>query len=833
MTSTFLGKWRFSFQWSTEYNNFVVYRPYRSGSYSNLWIHTGPPMRETNIAFVRGADSKLYFQLNNGKYVSCEDFSFRFADTLANAANFSLLGHDNNNPPASFKSQIAVEGTGRFMLHNVGIVWAVFVQDPSLGTFTISQITPSLASVQSKGNGDGYDFGWVDFTGGTLDTVSLIGSDFSNCNLSNFKFLNCVMKKTILNNCNPKGADFSGSVLAGAHLDKVDLTGVLTNAPLPQFYAKPLQPPSADNPRTTLNGSVLKHALLGNDWSMLDFSGTTIVDLTEPVSSEKNPLQVQHSIVTGLNQNRLSDLSLQYAVFEHSVLDNVNLNGADLSSASFIQARMHNTVLSNATLKNAKMTGAQLGSLGQLFDLPAGFESHLKTGPKIDDAIRDQFKQHGFTLSAEATVNTQEEGRVWPLNDVGNRVMYTVRLETTNSSPVLTVYKPGLPASLVNAYMPNAVLTGANLFGVTANNIQFYGGNARVDASAILEEAKLNSSNLSTVNFTQAQLMGTNLSNCHLFNAKFNGARLTRSAAGTVTDLSHSNLQGADFTGAQLYAANLTNAAVAINMPTRFNPKQGGVYLFSLPYTGDNGTLEQYTTELTTAAKTYFSFNPGGDKTAYNKYLDAIKSNDLATLKPPFQRKGIVLSADAKIQVVEVDLVWQIVDGTKTYTVWTDTNEQGENELYAASSLARTRASFKRSSMHLRQQASAVIDKEGEQWLIDNDSENPKNFSTGYVKFILKLNGNVLDVYGAALRILRMGDNNQEEYTTETCQITTLSVTNMNADTICPNGASLKVNQVGAGKDWDPLWLRAKTPPRPPDCVPTNNNWCPQSKVRM
>src|SRR5262249_17538601 len=152
--------------------------------------------------------------------------------------------------------------------------------------------------------------------------------------------------------------------------------------------------------------------------------------------------------------------------------------------------------------------------------------------------------------------------RVWQLNDVGNRIMYTVRLETTESSQVLIVYKPGIPASLVNAYMPNAILTGANLFGVTANNIQFYGGNALVDGSAILEEAKLNSSNLSTVNFTQAQLMGTNLSNCHLFNAKFNKANLTPSAAGTVTDLSHSNLQGASFTDAKLYGANLTNAAV-------------------------------------------------------------------------------------------------------------------------------------------------------------------------------------------------------------------------------------------------------------------------------
>jgi len=829
MTSTFLGKWRISFQWSIEYNNFVVYTQ-KDHDFTVLHTYTGPPIPQTNVAFIRVSDSKLTFQFNNGKYVKCDIAQFSFTKSLAEAVNFSFPKHPDL--PASFHSDIKLVGTDRFMAHITGMILAV-PDSPEGKTFIISQITPSLAGVQTKGNADGLDFAWVDFTGGTLDKVSLIGSNFSHCNLTNFKFLHCVMKKTILNNCTPTGADFSGSVLAGANLNQVDLTGVLTNAPLPEFYVKPLQPPSPDNPRTTLNGSVLKQALLGNDWSMLDLSGTTIVDLPDPLSSQAKPLQVKYSILTGLNQNNFSDLRLPYAVFDHAVLDNVNLNGADLSNASFIQASMHNTVLSNATLQNARMNGAQLGSLGQLFNLPAGFESHLKAGPKVDDAIRDQFKQRGIVLSAEATINTQADGRVWQLNDVGNRIMYTIRLETTDSASVLTVYKPGLPASLVNAYMPNAVLTGANLYGVTANNIQFYGGNARLDGSAILEEAKLNSSNLSTVNFTQAQLMGTNLSNCHLFNAKFNAARLTPSAAGTVTDLSHSNLQGADFTSAQLYGANLTNAAVAINVATKVNPTQGGVYLFSLPYRGDNGTLDQYTTELTTAGKSFFSLNPGGDPVALEKYLNALKTNDLNTLKVPFLKKGITFSADAKIQIVEVDLVWQIVDGTKTYTLWLGTDEGGNTELYTESSLAKTRAAFSRSNHILRLQASVAIDLADQQWLIDNDSENPKNFSTGYVKFILKLNGEVLDVYGAALRILRMGDKNQEEFTTETCQITTISQTNMNADTICPNGATLGVNQSRSGKPWDTLWLRAVTPPKPPDCVPTNNNWCPQSKMKM
>ena len=88
-------------------------------------------------------------------------------------------------------------------------------------------------------------------------------------------------------------------------------------------------------------------------------------------------------------------------------------------------------------------------------------------------------------------------------------------------------------------------------------------------------------------------------------------------------------------------------------------------------------------------------------------------------------------------------------------------------------------------------------------------------------------NGNVLDVYGTALRIVRLSDHNQQEFDTETCQVTLLSQTNMNADTVCPNGATLGVNQSRSGKSWDNLWLRAATPPQPPACVPTDFNWCP------
>ena len=817
MTSTFLGKWRLYIptSWSKiTLDSYVSYTP-STGKNTRpatcLWgvmRNAYPPGKETNIAFFLRDDSKLCFMLNNGKYVGG---GLGFCHTLAEAIGFAFPGHDPGKLPTSFATKIQNLETNMFVFDaRLDAIWYLTsgMIEQSAPGFRLSQVTPPLASVQANGKGDGVDFSWLDLTGVTL--------------------ANCSLKKAQLDNCIVVGTDFSGSHLAGANLSHLDLTRVVAN-PIPELYTKPLQPPSADNPRTTLAGSRLNQSLVDSDWSMLDLTGATILNLSKPLSTQTKPLQVKYSILTALNQNKLSDLSLQYAVFDNAVLDTVNLNGADLTNASLIQASMHGTVLSNATLKNANMAGAQLGSLAQLFTLPAGYDEHLHAGPTVGDALRNLFAHHGITLSETAALDKQAANRVWQLNDVGNDIIYTVRLED-ESSQVLNVFAPTVSATLVNAYMPDAVLTGANLYGVIASGAQLYGSKARLDGAAILEKVEFNDANLSNLNLTQANLYGANLSGALLFNVKFNKAKLSPSADHVATNLSNANLQGADFTGAELFGANLTNAAVAIKVPTKASPQQGGVYLFSLPYSGDKATLQQYTTELTAAATSFFSLTPGGDKNALQQFLTALKSNNLAPLKVAFlkHKPPITFSANAQIKLVEIDSVWQIVDGTQSYTLWTDVDEDGKTELYAASSLTNTQAGFKKRSMTLRWQASAAVDAPGQQWLLDNDSHNPQNSSTGYVKFVVKLNGAVLDVYGTALRILRMGDQNQQEFQTETCRITTLSQTNMNANTICPNGATLSVNQSGSGKSWDDAWLRAATPPRPPDCVPTDFNWCPQ-----
>jgi len=686
---------------------------------------------------------------------------------------------------------------------------------------TATVISPGLYQLSQSQSWPNSDFSFVDLT----------GQDFSG----GYQFQDCDFQQAILDQVILSGANLSGSNFTGASLNGTNFTGgaILSSANFSGcdlttiVYDDTTIVASTQSAPGSFNSAKLPFTLVNFNWEWLDLRSSTVIGIPSPLSSSANVLQASGAKLSGMNQGDFTGVVLDNAVLNYSVLDALDLSNADLTNASLIQASLHGTNLSDATLVNANMSGAQLGALGQLFELPSSVEPSLNAGQV--SALTSYFTQNGITLSASAALETLAVNRVWELNDAGNNIVYTIRLETEG---VINVYAPAAAASLVNAYMPNAVLTGANLYGVLANNIQFYGGGARIDGSAILEEAQLNGSNLSNVNFTQAQLMGTNLSGSYLFNASFNGANLTPSANGIAANLSDANLQGADFTDAQLFGANLTNAAVAINVPTQANPNQGGVYLFSLPYAGDTNTFQDYIAELNAAA-TLFSLNPNGDEPTLQKYVTALETNNLATLQVAFILHHITLSNNAQINTIAGGSVWQIVNAPGSYTLWTDLDENGNTELYAAPSLTITQAAFQQNGISLRWQASVAIDTPNEQWLLDNDSQNPQNFSTGYMNFLVMVNGSVLDVYGTAIRIIRLGDNNQQEFDTETCNVTQLSVTNMNGSTICPNGVTLTANQTQSGETWDERWLRGSALPKPPTCVPTDVNWCPSTSTDL
>ena len=420
MPSTFLGKWRIycptnkyapnksdgyaSYEYSGEH---LPYQTFFKERYINL-PDSGPypPGKSANIAFIRRADGQLCFLLNNGQYVGQTMDYLIWVSTLDKAMGFAFPGYNPQSLPTPFTVGIQTTEYGYF----IGIYPFTYGGDFQTGqplddsnTFTMSQVTPTLPSIQASRNGDGMDFAWVDLTGVALDRVSLVNADFSNCNLNHAKLTHCALKNAMLNNCHLTGTDFSGSILDGANLSQDDLTSVIA-APIPQFHHTPLAAPSLTNPRTNLTGCRLNQSLIANDWSMLDLTNATILGLSSPLSSKTKPLQAKYSILKNLNSNNLVGLSLVSAVFDYSVLDGLGFSHSDLTNASLIDASMHGTNLTNATLVGANLTGAQLGSLAQLFTLPAGTENALNAGQvatlvsllhtKRHHALRNSHAQH-------------------------------------------------------------------------------------------------------------------------------------------------------------------------------------------------------------------------------------------------------------------------------------------------------------------------------------------------------------------------------------------------------------------------------------------------------
>jgi uncharacterized protein YjbI with pentapeptide repeats len=659
-------------------------------------------------------------------------------------------------------------------------------------------------------------FRYADLRGLDLSAADFSGSDFTQANLAHASFKGRDLSGAILTGAKLSGTKLSGALLQHAVVTDMDLRGVVTDTPA-LFYRPPMTAPSPDSPLTSLAGCHINQSLLGSDWSLLDLTTATVENLASPLSAEAKPLTAKYSNLA--NTTLLAGGQLAYATFDDAVLDGVSLTNATLTEATFRSASMHGVALNNAQMEGADLSGAQLGSISKLFTLPLTSKNDLDAGPQVDAALVAQFAANHVSLSSAATIAVTVVDRVWTLtNDPAET--YLIRLE--QGAQDYTVYAVlSAATSLVGAYLPGATLTGVNLYGVDASNVQFYGDSAQIDGSAILEDVALNGSNLSNVDFTDAQMLGANLSDSHLFNAVFRRANLTPSAA-QPANLSGTNLQGANFQDAQLQRANLTDAAVGVAIPTRTDPQQGGVYLFSMTAPGGAAELD--------AAATAFSLNPNQAPPLHQLEVQ-LNAGNLSGVRMAFAENGHTLSqAPTVAAVAGADPVWQITDGTAIYTVWAVLDDDPPVTMFAGPALTATRAAFLAGGLTLREQATVTVDTPGQIWLVDNDSENQQNTNLGYVEFVVVADGTtgVLDVYGTQLRIERLGDGDQTVVATEPCNVTTISASNMNADTYCPNGFTLAVNQ-SAGPTWDPKWLRAKALPKPPTCVPGPSSYCPSS----
>jgi hypothetical protein len=189
-----------------------------------------------------------------------------------------------------------------------------------------------------------------------------------------------------------------------------------------------------------------------------------------------------------------------------------------------------------------------------------------------------------------------------------------------------------------------------------------------------------------------------------------------------------------------------------------------------------------------------------------------------------FENNGTLLGTKASVAVVEQGLLWRIDDpdaARAPYTVWAIAQTMVIKVRPALPTVERV---FKdQFAVELRPQVtiSAGAGQAAGSWIVDNDSTNPQNLTTGYVKFVVtRPAGSALSVYGTQLHATR--GFNQQEMTVVEMKLTVLrdgaGTTYLAPTTVCPNG--IPYGQQGR-ISWEECLRAREAPPKPPTCVPS------------
>lgn len=538
-----------------------------------------------------------------------------------------------------------------------------------------------------------------------------------------------------------------------------------------------------------------------------------------------------------------------------SQFDGASMNGVGLAQADLTGAQLtgtvylHNADLSSITLKGADLTGAQLGALSEVLRVPrrptSDYQALLAALEDSSAAeVRQIFAKHGLNLTAaQLTVATEVPDRSWTITDGASQTTYAVLNWTSNDdSTFLVVTSPTQAAKLTGAYMPDTTLLDANLYGVDATYVQLYGEDVNL-GGAILDTAKFSNANLGGSNVSVRALYNVDMAGVNLINARIKGADLTQGVS-----LARAHLQGADFTDCKMNEANLDSAAVSVGLDSTTS----GVYLFSL--TADHPDFQAVLRELQKAVLHQINLMHGQKPSAIEQSLKALASGELDPLRSLFQKFGVTFSADAKVESTQDPSAWQILDNVTppgNYTVWHGRDvSSGKDALLSRPSLPTLQQVVKETGSaagELRWQALVTQGGGPQQWVIDNDSENPENLQLGYATLLVteeQLPDRSLSFYGTSLRIEQLGDRNALQIRLMSYPPTILcqpgsggeqpcnddgSDSLFGPDTVCPNSRKLSENQNDDPSVPWPQMLRATAPPTPPRCVPSPFAPCPQT----
>jgi uncharacterized protein YjbI with pentapeptide repeats len=403
--------------------------------------------------------------------------------------------------------------------------------------FGMGVIAPGVPELQQTRNGVGYDFtcvgkACVDLNSVTFESINFQDANFSGANLRQAKFKSCTLIRTKFQNTDLTSSDFSGSSVAGTDFSGADLTkGTLL--PEPPLASSPAQ-------RTLFRNARLPVTLLKKNWSYLDLTGAQLTGLD---TADLEGLIARCMLAPGLD---LSGRKLTSADFSNSDLTLGKFQDATLTSAKMQSAILAECIFSRAQMQRVNFDPFSSGIQAVSTDLSgAKFSAAQLPGASMKQAI------------------------LW-------RAVFTAaNMEDINlTSAQLGGADRSAAASLSYAYMANAKLDKANLFGVSFAFATLFGASASITETATMEQSDFSNAYLAGIDLAGANLRGAKFSGACLVNVRLISVVLLPSASGSVTaSLAGATLQGADFTGAQLNHADLSNAAVSFanaEIPVRY-----------------------------------------------------------------------------------------------------------------------------------------------------------------------------------------------------------------------------------------------------------------------
>ena len=412
--------------------------------------------------------------------------------------------------------------------------------------------------------------------GANFKNSILKGAQFQNMNLTNANFCGAKMQpsqkgKTNLSGANLDHTCFTETDLTEANLQfSIFMATDFSNANLIGADFGPtmkIQKSTRDALRTRFNNTSVDFVKFPINrwpaayWALTDmsysrFSGMNSRNFTLRGKDISNAIlkginltnfDLSHCKMTGVD---LSDAILNYAIFDSSVMDQVQLVKAKLQYASFVKVAFYDSLIVS---KGANLTGASLAN-----------------------AKMQRCDMRYVILSGANFLGAT----------VTNCNLNNAAMESSGTYDA---------ASLTGANLSYSSFDGAKMNGVNFVNSYLVSSSFK---NITMNATNFQSTTAPDADFTQSVMVGVLFGGAILQKAKFNSCTFKTAAGSSGVDFSCTQLGGADFSSATVLQANFANAVV---IPKDSCCKQTGDYFCGLIGINSNGYGPTVTPILKTA----------------------------------------------------------------------------------------------------------------------------------------------------------------------------------------------------------------------------------------